>query len=376
MALIEKITLSFKQGSSDKFYVAAIEEVDGGYMVPFTFGRTGTSGQSGSKTSSPVPLDKAKKIYDKVVAEKKGKGYQIGLNGGSVLASSVSSVSSPQKGNTGIMPQLLCPILDDEIEKYLSDPRYGAQEKKDGRRKFMQRESGKNISFNRKGQAVGYPICFDDPCEYIANNNQVDSFLIDGEEIGDTFHYFDLLSFGSTDYRTLSYRLRHAALVDLIDQGALINAKTAFNIVPLAVTEKEKRELYEQLKKENKEGIVFKLLDAPYTEGRPSETFVSYSQACPQVKFKFYVTVTCIVLKQNAKRSVQLGLYDENYSLIPVGNCTIPPNKDIPAVDDLVEIRYLYAYKGGSLYQPTYLIPRDDIEVQSCVTAKLKYKAE
>jgi bifunctional non-homologous end joining protein LigD len=59
---------------------------------------------------------------------------------------------------------------------------------------------------------------------------------------------------------------------------------------------------------------------------------------------------------------------------IEVGNVTIPPNKEIPALNSIVEVRYLYAYEGGSLYQPTYLGPRDDLRVEDCGIAQLKYK--
>lgn len=41
-----------------------------------------------------------------------------------------------------------------------------------------------------------------------------------------------------------------------------------------------------------------------------------------------------------------------------------------------VEIRYLYAYKGGSLYQPAFLGERDDIPAEECVLSQLKYKPE
>ena len=48
----------------------------------------------------------------------------------------------------------------------------------------------------------------------------------------------------------------------------------------------------------------------------------------------------------------------------------------VPAVDSIIEVRYLYAYKGGNLYQPTYLGVRDDISFEDCPISQLKYKKE
>ena len=73
----ESVTLYYQDAAanSDKFYEASIEEQDGGFVVNFRFGRRGTSGQSGTKTPNPVPLEKAKAVYDKLVGEKMAKGY-------------------------------------------------------------------------------------------------------------------------------------------------------------------------------------------------------------------------------------------------------------------------------------------------------------
>jgi bifunctional non-homologous end joining protein LigD len=59
-----------------------------------------------------------------------------------------------------------------------------------------------------------------------------------------------------------------------------------------------------------------------------------------------------------------------------VGNVTIPPNKDVPAVGSVIEVRYLYAYEGGSLYQPTYKGVRDDVDTEECRMNQLIYKKE
>jgi bifunctional non-homologous end joining protein LigD len=77
----ERITLHYREGSSDKVYQASIEPRDESFVVNFAFGRRGSTLQAGTKTSEPVDYDSAKKIYDKLVREKKAKGYTEGPDG-------------------------------------------------------------------------------------------------------------------------------------------------------------------------------------------------------------------------------------------------------------------------------------------------------
>jgi len=42
----------------------------------------------------------------------------------------------------------------------------------------------------------------------------------------------------------------------------------------------------------------------------------------------------------------------------------------------IIECRYLYAFKGGSIFQPIYLGQRDDIPSQECTLGQLKYKPD
>jgi len=62
----------------------------------------------------------------------------------------------------------------------------------------------------------------------------------------------------------------------------------------------------------------------------------------------------------------------------PMGNVTIPPNHEVPDPGQVVEVRYLYVNgENGSLYQPTYLGVRKDVEPQECTLEfqNIKYKA-
>ena len=81
MEMSERITLYYREGSSDKVYQAAIEPVGDQFVVNFAYGRRGTTLTTGTKTSSPVDYESAKKIHAKLVSEKKAKGYTEGTDG-------------------------------------------------------------------------------------------------------------------------------------------------------------------------------------------------------------------------------------------------------------------------------------------------------
>jgi hypothetical protein len=64
------------------------------------------------------------------------------------------------------------------------------------------------------------------------------------------------------------------------------------------------------------------------------------------------------------------------WSMVPVGNVTISPNAEMPQDGDIVEVRYLYAYENGSVYQTIYLGNGDDIIPQACTVGQLKFKKD
>ncbi len=74
--LLPKISLICKENSSDKEYHLQVLEKDDGYVVNFQYGRAGGTMNPGTKTASPISLDKATKIFHKLVAEKVAKGYR------------------------------------------------------------------------------------------------------------------------------------------------------------------------------------------------------------------------------------------------------------------------------------------------------------
>jgi len=358
MSIIETVTLFFKNAESDKFYVASIEEKDGKYSVPFTYGRRGTSGASGIKIEG-VDLEKAKKIRDKLVSGKMSKGYQLDTKGVTPYSGVVSD-----KKSTGLFPQLPNPIEESEVEHYFNDPSYGAQEKFDGKNITLKHESGKTIASNKKGFECGYPSEYESAMKEMAYLNNFTKIILGGEAIGTRYFVHDFLEIDGEDLRKLSYSDRY-------DRLALLSFPKAFKLSYLARTTAEKKALCDKLKKARKEGMVFKKLNAKHTAGKAhSDSF----------KFKFYATLSAIVVEgREGKRSIALELIDDKGKRVKVGNCTISPNFQVPKVStekepSIVEVRYLYCLEGGSLYQPTYLGPRDDIDVEECLMSQVKIK--
>lgn len=351
----QSVTLYYKQGSSDKIYQLQLEPKDGLWVVNFQYGRRGSTLKAGTKTSSPVELDKAQKIYNKIYNEKTGEGYTEGADGtvyaGSEKAGQVS----------GILPQLLNFIDDATLELMLNNRTHCAQEKHDGKRTLIKKDKEAE-GVNKKGLLIplGEPI-------KNAAEALTPSFVLDGEAIGDVHYAFDLLNNGE-NLKGKSYRERYEALEDLLSE----NSSKAIKLVETAWTPAEKRAMFERLKKNNREGIVFKEIDSTYQHGRPDS-------GGTQLKYKFYATASVSVIRVNSQRSVGMAVFPNTRDLtrpIEVGNVTIPANQPIPQVGDVVEVRYLYAYRGGSLFQPTCLGIRSDVDPEECLIRQLKYKAE
>jgi len=352
-AISERVSLYYRHGSSDKVYQAAIEPSGQQFVVNVAYGRRGATLTTGTKTSAPVDYATAKKIHTKLVGEKKAKGYTEGADG--------TPYQHTEKQVSGILPQLLNPVEEAEVKTLLGDDRYCAQEKFDGRHLLVRKQDDRVEGINKKGLVIGLPGTVAHDLRSLPG-----SFITDGEAIGDDYHVFDLLEYDGDNLRPFPYRERFARLVDLL----LSHSKHPHvRLVETAFTTRQKTALWERLRADSREGIVFKQLDAPYVPGRPN-------RGGPQLKFKFVATVSAIVVKINTQRSVEAGLF-QGRTLVSCGNVTIPANHQVPPVGTVIEIRYLYAYRDSlALYQPVYLGTRDDVEAGECRVSQLKFKAE
>jgi len=351
---IASTSLYFREGNSDKEYHAAIEPNGEGYLVTFAYGRRGNTLTTGTKTQTIVTLHQAHSIYNKLVASKVSKGYCPEGE-----AKAPYQQSGTEGNDSGIRCQLLNPVEHTELQKLLIGHTHCLQEKHDGRRLMVRKQDDTVTGINRRGLVVAIPDPIREAVEHIPFD-----VLIDGEAVGDTLHAFDLLEVKGNCLRHRRYIDRHAGLLMTIPSGF-----DALRWVTTATDPNDKIEIYEELKASGVEGVVFKDMDAPYSPGRPNS-------GGSQLKFKFVESASFIVTARNEKRSVTLCLF-EGEVLVPAGNVTIPPNHAVPAVGEVVECRYLYAFReSGSIYQPVYQGKRCDIPTSECTTDQLKYKAQ
>lgn len=350
----ESVQLHYREGASDKVYHVKLEPKGDGFTVDITYGRRGSTLNTGTKTREPVEYDQAKRIYDKLVRSKLAKGYSPGEN-------STPYQHSDKAGRfTGVQPQLLNPIDEAEVSRLIDDDAWCLQEKFDGRRMLIRKAGSVITLINRRGLIV------DAPDNIVRETHDLPGdFLLDGECLGETYRAFDLLEANGQDIRPQGYRSRLVEMLNLLGSAQ----HPSIGIVDTAFDSVSKLRALKELQAAEKEGVVLKRLVAPYTAGRPNN-------GGDQLKHKFYATLSAVVAKQNTQRSVEIRLFSD-MGWVAAGNVTIPPNRDVPEVGEIVEVRYLYAFpKSGILYQPVFLNRRRDVTVDECVVGQLKFKPE
>ncbi len=353
----QHISLRYVGGSSDKVYHLHLVPSGSGWVVNFEYGRYGSTLQSGTKTKAgSVAYDAAKKIYDKILKEKTTEGYKpIGEKSAGQVASAPVEVAE-------WVPQLLNPVDEVQATALLYDPNWGMQEKFDGVNRIIGvTEKGEPFAVNKLGKPVPVPAALARDLQSL--HMLVGRIVIAGEGMGETVQCHDLLWLNS-DLRYEAFSVRYQKLDSIFESCCF----DTLSLAPLFLGN-DKKGAFQRLRKGNFEGVVFKRLSAPYTSGRPAS-------GGDQLKFKFWAEPAAVIVsKINAKSSFGMEMLNDQGERVFVGNCTVPVNKDMPQVGDIVEVKYLYIVaEGGHLYQPFYLGPKDAGQISDCYTRQLKIK--
>ena len=260
------------------------------------------------------------------------------------------------------LPQLLNSLSEDEFDNFISglDETWCAQELFRGKRLLIFKDASGVFAEESYGKRYEIPVPILEAVKQLSGN-----CILDGVADKNIFYTYDLLKRGDEDCRPKPYGDRYKNLETIVGT----KNTGAVRIVPTVIGKSATYKRYEELKKRDAEGIVYKDLCAKHEAGDNHQT---------QFKFKFYAHCSAVVIRHNDKRSVALALYldDGSGSGMAIGNVTIPANYEIPAVGNVVEVAYLYYFPGGSLHQPVYQGVRTDIPATDCSFAKqkLKYK--
>lgn len=335
------IALFYKEGSSDKEYrIALIAHENGLWSTSGYNGRRGSALKEQKKTDGPVSYEDAKKAYDELLKKQLKKGYTEDASG------AIYQSLPGERTFSGFVPQLLNVFRDETmLENLLNDDEHIMQEKHDGERRPVRVENSEITAMNKEGVVSALPQnVADDALLFGADIH------MDGEAMGDRYVVFDLLHWQGESLRDKPYEARFAQLRALCAEQRF----SGIEVTNWADTPETKRALFEQLKNHNAEGVVFKRKNAPYSPSRPAS-------GGSQHKYKFEEVCSVHVSARNNKRSVAVECWhNDNDTPIALGDITIPANHDIPNVGDIVNVRYLYKYENGSLFQTTYLGTRTD----------------
>jgi ATP-dependent DNA ligase/predicted DNA-binding WGR domain protein len=365
LTCLSQVALDYVAGTSNKIYVIQVQQDDSGsgteYVASGYYGKRGATLSTAEKYRG-TNLASAQAAANRLEKEKRGKGYSdmavspgtriVGMPSSVPVWGGASAPGTPAPAPTaptitGPVPMRANVLDEADLEKYLTDPNWVCQKKYDGERSPASLRRGAITATNLKGIVRSLAATSEGELKRLLampDFGDERETLVDGEEMpGGVYVIYDVLTLRDNDVRKLPFEERFAMLEELLADHLGLLAPTAFS-------EAEKRAMLAQARIENWEGLMFRKVSGDYVHGRTDVI----------LKFKLWASATCRVLTANAKRSIQVAVRDEKDDEVFIGNVSVPVSMDIPEVDSLVEVRYLYIHDGGSLYQPVLLGVRTD----------------
>ncbi|PSB56509.1 WGR domain-containing protein [Chamaesiphon polymorphus] len=115
MQLIQRTTLVYQAGSSDKVYEVDLCQVaPDRYMVNYRYGRRGGNLREGAETVAAVPLNEAQRVFERLIRSKVTKGYrEAGTVAPEAVAANVSvpvNIDEPDTRNRAVLARLMLAV--------------------------------------------------------------------------------------------------------------------------------------------------------------------------------------------------------------------------------------------------------------------------
>ena len=230
---------------------------------------------------------------------------------------------------------------------FLQSDAWGMQRKIDGWRCLLQ-TGGPVTTLNRRGEPLQCP---DEITTFFTEFTQ--RWVFDGEILDGKYFIFDILEIptGNITSWTLSRRYE---LLEMLST----KLSAPVNFLPLYTSVESKTNAFHSIQSSKGEGVVFKLLEAPYVQRRTSTS----------LKYKFVKQVDCYVtaLGVGGKANMVLSMYD-GQTFVEVGKCSaLTADGPKVKVGDVVQVDILYTTEHGRLYQPVAPKLRGDKLPKEC----------
>ena len=235
-------------------------------------------------------------------------------------------------------------------QHYILSDIWGMQQKVDGHRMLI--NCGDTVqAFNRQGDPRECPE------EITSFFSALRGWTFDGELLDDKYYIFDILEIPTGNCQNWPLLKRYELLEKLESK-----LKNPVYLLPLFI--ENKQEQFDKLLEDKAEGVIFKLLDAPYVNKKSSNF----------LKYKFINEVDCVILEAgfNDKENFVLGLWDGS-GFVDVGKCSsLTADGPSAKVGDVVTVQVLYSTKGGRLYQAVAPRLRHDKAPQECLVGQIE----
>lgn len=341
---LPQIALFCTEGGSDKEYHAAIVEVTGGYSVMIRSGKRGAA--KAHKAPPVVTYEVALAEFERIVKEKKSpkKGYTEDTSGRGYSSQELAGKMSENR------PHLLVAMDASQLEELIVDDAWGFEWKINGERLMIAVKDGIITTSNKLGVINTVPQEISDAVASL----EVSEAVLDGESLNGKFYLFDILSLNGQCLRHSGAKARFDHYNSLVVPDSIIK-------VDLVEGQLAKRALLARVKEALGEGIVAKLLSAPYTPGKAAPTKAT------QYKFKLVEDSSVFVTAVHpTKRSAAIGLLNEDGTTYDAGSVGIPGSVPMPSVGDVIDVQYRHLYAKGALCEPVFLKSRNDVTASEC----------
>ena len=376
--IVKSVSLHYTDGGrSDKVYNIQIEEVG-----PNQFDVTGYNGKTGGtltprkQNDSPVSLSEAERLFaeleHKKVNHRTTPYVVLSRNGAATPPMPQPSSPTTTQESTGFVANHPKKVSEDEALRLLSNDDYFVEQKCDGEFMSVLYRLNRVTASNKRGNGIAVPPKIATAIRQLASLASCETLGLAGEYLDSTLHIFTIWEKNGTSLMTLPQHLRVAVKEKLeqlfAEHLAASTKKNSLKFVYTAKTQSDKTVLYETIKANAGEGVVFK----------HRESDISF-------KYKLYET-TEVLLVANSKRSAECFAYHEG-TLTSLGSVTIPHDSTYQEIKDanlrqqpvVASVKYLYLSAPpaigptcGQLTQSSFLRFRPEFDEHSCVTTELK----